>query len=125
MGFMPPHSGPPPPGFMPGGDHGGHMGPDFPLGGGPPLPDGGNDPSTSPPLHVFPSPPPQTQDFQSSSSPPPSGGSSSCGGGGSSGGPSTKVFGGEQQPCYPSPPLSLEYGGTPPANVVSQGQSSS
>ena len=65
------------------------------------------------PLHAFPSPPPQTQDFSSSDFP----SSDNTGGNGVGGSSSSEVgavpAGTEQ--CYPSPPLSLEYSSSPAA----------
>ena len=61
------------------------------------------------PLHAFPSPPPQTQDFSSSDFPP---GENNNGGGiGGQNSENSTVPGTEQ--CYPSPPLSLEYSSSP------------
>lgn len=66
------------------------------------------------PLHAFPSPPPQTQDFPSSSGadfPPSEGGNGGSGGDNNFlGGPPP---GGATEQCYPSPPLSLEYSSSP------------
>ena len=74
------------------------------------------------PLHAFPSPPPQTQDFSSNDFPPSERENSSSNGG--NGGPLnpgvennfTNNPTGSGQPteqCYPSPPLSLEYSTSP------------
>ena len=69
------------------------------------------------PLHAFPSPPPQTQDFPSSSGADfPS--AEDRGGNGGSGGAENNFIGGPPpggatEQCYPSPPLSLEYSSSP------------
>jgi len=86
------------------------------------------------PLHAFPSPPPQNQDFSSGDFPPTNGGSTpggdstpgSIGAAGGNGGESSFVGGpvsnsggvsgppgGATEQCYPSPPLSLEYSSSP------------
>ena len=95
---------------------------DGPPGGGPP---GAESPNSScsggnggggNPLHAFPSPPPQTQDFSSNDFPPT--GENSNGGNG--GNPVENNFtnngtggSGPTEQCYPSPPLSLEYSTSP------------
>ena len=112
---------------------------------GPPIPQGAESPNSScsgngggsggggNPLHAFPSPPPQTQDFSSNDFPPSGENSSSNSvSAGGNGGPTSGVEnnftnnpggvtgpGSGQTPteqCYPSPPLSLEYS-TSPATV--------
>ena len=91
---------------------------------------GGNGGGGGNPLHAFPSPPPQTQDFPSSSNgadfPQSEGGN-----GGSSlnsvaennflGGPPP---GGATEQCYPSPPLSLEYSSSPATSTSTAAASS-
>ena len=71
------------------------------------------------PLHAFPSPPPQTQDFPSSSDFPTENNAAACSNSGGNGAanatPSENHFppsSGTEQ-CYPSPPLSLEYSSSP------------
>ena len=98
---------------------------DGPPGGGPPGAEspnsscsGGNGGGGGNPLHAFPSPPPQTQDFSSNDFPPTTGENSN---GGNGGNPVENNFtnngtvgsGGPTEQCYPSPPLSLEYSTSP------------
>jgi len=134
---------PPPPHFMPGAPGG--FGPDGPMGmAGPPppgFPSGNQAPPPPPgapgseeggsPLHSFPSPPPQHQDFSGTPTPPttsvtdspytclttatPPASSSS----------SSSLSTQPNEQCYPSPPLSTEFppNSLPPVSV-SQGLSS-
>jgi len=85
------------------------------------------------PLHAFPSPPPQTQDFSSNDFPPSGENSSSNGGNGCPLNPGVEnnftnnpTGSGQQatEQCYPSPPLSLEYS-TSPAQTVNAAAKSS
>ena len=80
-------------------------------------PRGGESPNSScsgggNPLHAFPSPPPQGQDFPPDF--PPENGS---GVGGNGGGNSTSENISTEQ-CYPSPPLSLEYSSSPSTSTL-------
>lgn len=74
-----------------------------------------HNPDGNSPLHAFPSPPPQNQDFQHT--PPPPGAAAPPVSAPPTDFPPTS----SSEPCYPSPPLSLEYNSTPP---TSQGLSS-
>ena len=91
------------------------------------------------PLHAFPSPPPQTQDFSSNDFPPSGGENSNSGhpGSGNGGNPVENNFTtngqnpvsgntGPTEQCYPSPPLSLEYSTSPAmgSNPAPPGKSS-
>jgi LIM homeobox protein 1 len=80
---------------------------------------GGGGSSSSNPLHAFPSPPPQNQDFPTASSDFPTlqqPQQSESSGGNGGGGSSSCEFAGSQnntEQCYPSPPLSLEFSSSP------------
>ena len=120
----PPHHPPPPPNFEcgPGGmppqgyPDAAYSG--FPMGPGA-FPEGSNSNDSFPnggsenPLHAFPSPPPQNQDY-----PEPPTSSPEASSGSESGGITTlttAVASAMSDQCYPSPPLSLEHSLTPSA----------
>ncbi len=137
MPHPPPPGGflPPPPGAAPSADQPlGMAGPGFNP--SPPLQKQTEDGSS--PLHSFPSPPPQNQDFQTP--PPPSsngGGNAAPGSEGStpissSSSSSTTSLAAAaaattlqpNEQCYPSPPLSSEFNTPPASTAISQGLSS-
>merc|ERR1719216_56282 len=137
--FMPPgpHGGPPypPPGMdMASLEHMANYQDGLPPRGESPnsiCSNGGNGGGGNP-LHAFPSPPPQTQDFPSSSGadfPQSEGGNGGSGNSSNIGGVENNFLGGPPpggatEQCYPSHPLSLEYSSSPATSTSTAAASS-